>query len=126
VLVRQYRSAIDGYTLECPAGKVGDGVAGESPLQAIGRELLEEAGYRLETARQLGKLLTAPHFADETIHVFSTRGRIVTEPQPTTHEQLTVELVPPQHINDLIRSGTLTDAKSLAALLLHREMKVSW
>jgi ADP-ribose pyrophosphatase len=80
VLVRQYRSATDGYTLELPAGKVDPN---EDPHQALERALREEAGYRLDNARHLGALLTAPHFSDETIHVYLTNGEIVWRPQPT-------------------------------------------
>jgi ADP-ribose pyrophosphatase len=120
VLVRQYRSATGGYTLELPAGKVGDEAPGEDYPGALARELAEEAGYRIAAATYLGSLLTAPHFCDETIEVFMTSGEIISEPQPTPREELTVELVPSADIDGLIRSGELTDAKSLAALLLYR------
>lgn len=117
VLVRQYRSAINGYTLELPAGKIDPG---EAAGQALGRELREEAGFRLDTANLLGTLLTAPHFSDETVDVYLVTGEIVSQPQPTPKEQLTVELVPPTDIDGLITAGELTDGKSLAALLLHQ------
>jgi ADP-ribose pyrophosphatase len=117
VLVRQYRSATDGYTLELPAGKIDPD---EDPQQALERELREEAGYRLDTASHLGALLTAPHFCDETIHIYLTSGEIASQPQPTPKEQLTVELVPATDIDRLIDSGELVDAKSLAALLLRQ------
>jgi ADP-ribose pyrophosphatase len=120
VLVRQYRSATDGYTLELPAGKIEPQ---EDPRQALERELREEAGYRLDTASHLGVLLSAPHFSDETIHVYLTSGEIVAQPQPTPKEQLTVELVPPTDIDGLIDSGELIDAKSLAALFLHQRQE---
>jgi ADP-ribose pyrophosphatase len=118
VLVRQYRSATDGYTLEFPAGKIHPD---EGPHQALERELREEAGYRIDTASHVGNLLTAPHFSDEAIHVYRTSGEIVSRPQPTPQEQLTVELVPPTDIEGLIYSGELTDAKSLAALFIHQQ-----
>jgi ADP-ribose pyrophosphatase len=117
VLVRQYRSASDGYTLEFPAGKIDPD---EEPRHALERELREEAGYRLATACHLGVLLTAPHFSDETIHVYLTSGEIASQPQPTPREQLTMELVAPADIDGLIDSGELIDAKSLAALLLRQ------
>jgi ADP-ribose pyrophosphatase len=115
VLVRQYRSSIDGYTLEFPAGKVDPG---ENPRQALERELREEAGYWVHTALHMGALLTAPHFSDETLLVYLTTGEVKTKPHPAAKEQLTVELVPPAAIDDLISSHELVDSKSLAALLL--------
>jgi ADP-ribose pyrophosphatase len=123
VLVRQYRAATGGSTLEMPAGKVGDEKLGEGCPEALARELREEAGYEMSRAVYLGPLFTAPHFCDEIVLVFCTYGEIVSLPQPTPREQLTVELVPPADIGNLIRSGQLSDAKSLAALLLHQVME---
>jgi ADP-ribose pyrophosphatase len=40
--VRQYRPAVERYTIEFPAGM---GEAGETPLETAGGELLEETGY---------------------------------------------------------------------------------
>lgn len=44
-LVRQYRSAVDGYTLELPGGLSEDG---EDTEETVMRELLEETGCRLK------------------------------------------------------------------------------
>ena len=54
LLVRQYRPAVDKYTIELPSGHVE---AGESPEEAAKRELLEETGHRAETIELLGCLL---------------------------------------------------------------------
>lgn len=50
LFVEQYRVAIQCNTIEMPAGLVGDLVdqADESALQAAGRELEEETGYRCQ------------------------------------------------------------------------------
>ena len=45
VLVRQYRPAVERYTLELPSGHVE---ADETPEQSAHRELAEETGYHAE------------------------------------------------------------------------------
>src|SRR5260370_24302318 len=56
LLVRQYRPAVDSYTLELPAGHVD---AGETPAESAERELLEETGYQENHLELLVRLL--PH-----------------------------------------------------------------
>jgi ADP-ribose pyrophosphatase len=53
LLVRQYRPAVEAWTLELPAGTVDPG---ETPEQSIRRELEEEAGYRIGDLTHLGTL----------------------------------------------------------------------
>jgi ADP-ribose pyrophosphatase len=52
--VRQYRPAVERYTLELPSGLVDPG---ESPEQAARRELLEETGYEAASLEVLGPML---------------------------------------------------------------------
>ena len=55
VLVRQYRPAIEQFTLELPAGLVD---AGESPAETARRELLEETGYLAGEIETIGEMST--------------------------------------------------------------------
>ena len=51
--VRQYRPAVERYTIELPSGIVDPG---ESPGEAARRELLEETGYQADDVEVLGPM----------------------------------------------------------------------
>jgi ADP-ribose pyrophosphatase len=51
--VRQYRPAVERYTIELPSGLVDPG---ESPAEAASRELLEETGYQAGGVEVLGPM----------------------------------------------------------------------
>jgi ADP-ribose pyrophosphatase len=53
VLVRQFRPAVEHYTIELPSGLIDPG---ESPEETARRELLEETGYQADTVEVLGSM----------------------------------------------------------------------
>ena len=53
VIVRQYRPAVERYTLELPSGLVDPG---ETPAETARRELLEETGYEAGDVEVLGPM----------------------------------------------------------------------
>jgi ADP-ribose pyrophosphatase len=55
VLVRQFRPAVERYTIELPSGLVD---AGMTPEQAARQELREETGYLTDDLRALGAIQT--------------------------------------------------------------------
>lgn len=52
--VRQYRPAVERYTIELPSGLVDPG---ETPGEAAARELVEETGYETNGVEVLGPML---------------------------------------------------------------------
>lgn len=75
LMVRQYRNALDRFTLEIPAGKVD---APDEPRIECGyRELEEETGFRTEHLEYLMTINTTVAFCDEAIDIFIARDLIL-------------------------------------------------
>ena len=67
LMVRQYRNALDRFTLEIPAGKLDD--PNEPKIQCAYRELEEETGFRVDQLEYLMSLNTTVAFCDEAIDI---------------------------------------------------------
>jgi ADP-ribose pyrophosphatase len=113
VLVRQVREAVRSALLEIPAGVMD--VPGESSPACAARELLEETGYRAFDVRPLGGIHTSPGFSDERIELFAAGA----EPGggPASEAGIEVVLMPFADAVQAARSGSLSDAKTVCALL---------
>lgn len=67
ILVSQYRVPLGCFTLEIPAGLVGDheGEEDELAIEAAARELEEETGYRAGQLEVLGEFYSSPGMVSE-------------------------------------------------------------
>jgi ADP-ribose pyrophosphatase len=65
LLVEQYRVPLGKNCIELPAGLIGDEMAGEDPLEAAGRELEEETGYRAARLENMGEYYSSPGMVSE-------------------------------------------------------------
>jgi len=116
VLVRQERHGIAAPTLEIPGGMIDPG---ETPSAAALRELLEETGYRGETAEPLGWLHPNPAIQSNRLHMFLARDVVrVGDPRPDPHEEVEVVTVPITQARALVRSGAISHALVVCALYL--------
>ena len=68
LLVRQYRNALDRYTLEIPAGGLNG--PDEPTKEAAARELEEETGYRAGKIQWLITIRTTVAFCNEKIDIY--------------------------------------------------------
>jgi ADP-ribose pyrophosphatase len=112
-LVHQYRHAADGYIWEIPAGKLD---AGEEPARCAARELKEEVGLEAGELLRLGVIFTAPGFCDERIHLFLARQLRPTTQHLDADEVLSVSRIPLPQALEMIGSGAIQDAKTIAGL----------
>jgi ADP-ribose pyrophosphatase len=115
-LIRQYRYAIDDYILEAPAGALE---AGEDPLTAAGRELIEETGFAAATIEPRGFIITTPGYTDEKIYLYEASGLTPSHLYEKDEDEV-IEVVDirVQDLNRTIRDGEITDAKTIC--LIHR------
>lgn len=114
VLVRQYRYAFSRVLTEIPAGKREKG---EAPFVTAQRELKEEIGAEAEEWTDLGALIASPGCYGETLYLFLARGLHFGETHPDEDEFLDVLRVPFDRAVARCLDGTLTDAKTVAAIL---------
>jgi ADP-ribose pyrophosphatase len=115
VMVRQLREPIRSELLEIPAGIYDR--PGESPEQAMSREVAEETGYRATAVERLGRIFTSPGFTDERIDLFLVRAELEGEPE----EGIETVGLPFEEVVRMARAGEIEDAKSAVALLLASE-----
>jgi ADP-ribose pyrophosphatase len=74
LLVEQFRVPLGCNCLEFPAGLVGDQTEGEDPLEAAGRELIEETGYSADTLDNLGEYYSSPGMVSESFTLVRASG----------------------------------------------------
>ena len=115
LLVRQYRTPVQGPLLELPAGGVE---AGEVSEETVQRELQEETGYRAGSLRHLSSFWLAPGWCDEFMHAYLATELTSSKLVGDDDENIVVERVPMGRAVELIGTGEIEDVKSIAGLLL--------
>ena len=116
VLVRQYRHACRQYLWELVAGRME---RGENPKKGANRELIEETGYRAKKFTVFLDVFPTPGFLEEHMYLLLAEGVKPGEAEPEEDEKLIVAAYTRQELEQMIRSGKLRDAKSIAGLLYY-------
>lgn len=117
LMVRQYRNALNRYTLEIPAGKLDE--PDEPKIECAYRELEEETGFRVENLEYLMSLNTTVAFCDEAIDIFVAHHLIPSKQNLDEDEVINVEAWELADLEELIYTGKLTDGKTIAALMVY-------
>lgn len=120
LMVRQYRNALDSFTLEIPAGKLDD--PEEPKVECAFRELEEETGYRVESPEKLEYLMslnTTVAFCDEAIDIFVAHSLIPSSQNLDEDEVIQVEARELGELEHMIYDGEITDGKTIAAIMAY-------
>jgi ADP-ribose pyrophosphatase len=113
-LVRQYRHATGSVLLEIPAGGID---AGETPEEAVRRELAEETGLHAGKVEPLYSFYPTAGFCTEFMHLYLVTELTEGPQRPADDEAIEVVRLPLEDALARVDSGEIRDAKSLIGLL---------
>ena len=113
LLLWRHRFITDTWGWEIPAGRID---AGESPIDAAAREVLEETGWRPGPLRPLASWNVASGITDHHFDAFLADGaEHVGDPEDSS-EASRVEWVPIDAVRASLQAGEIVDGPGFAAL----------
>lgn len=112
-VVWQYRHGAARVMMELPGGVVE---AGEDPLEAAKRELLEETGVRGSQWRACGIFSPNPATHTNSFHVFACRVQSIEAPQPETSEEIRSGFLTLDQVREAIDIGEYGQLLHIGAL----------
>ncbi len=115
LLVRQYRPAVERYTLELPSGHVENG---ESPEDAARRELLEETGFEAGKLENLGSLIPDTGRLSNQLWCFMASGATQKEASPTLEKGIELVVCTQEDLVGHILESRLEHALNMAVIFL--------
>jgi len=115
LLVRQFRQPVGKELLEIPAGGIE---CNEDVTQAVCRELQEETGYFPQKLEKLRGFYSAPGYCTEYLHLYMATDLTYRPLKAEDTDSIELIRVALASIPELIASGEICDAKSIAGLLI--------
>lgn len=117
LMVRQYRNAIDRYTLEIPAGAFD--TEKESGAVCVARELEEETGYRAQSIEWLINVRSMVAFTNEKVEIYVAKDLIPSVQHLDDEESIELEAYTIEELKEKIFAGEIEDSKTVAALMAY-------
>lgn len=118
-LVRQYRKAIDEFTLEIPAGLVE---VNEKPIETAKRELQEEIGYKPLDIEYLFDMHASPGFTNDKLSFFLAKNLEESKLELDEDEFLEKKSYKIEDVYNMVINGEITDAKTIIAVMYAKSL----
>jgi len=108
LMVKQYRHAAGITSLEIPGGVIDEG---ETPLQGLRRELLEETGYQFDDFEHLCTVYANPSTANNQTYCYLARGGKKVQGQHLdAQEDIVVETFTIDEVKQLLSDNKIAQA----------------
>ena len=118
LLVREYAAGVHRYELGLVKGRID---AGESPIEAANRELMEEAGYGARDLQVLRSITLAPVYMSHQTHLVLARDLYPQRLPGDEPEELEVIPWKLDDLGDLILREDFSEGRTIASLFIARE-----
>lgn len=121
-LVGQYRFTLNQYSWEMPEG---GGPLEIDPLESIKRELLEETGLVANKWQPILRMHLSNSVSDELAIIYLARELHQEIASPEETEELIIKQIPFDGLYEMVESGKITDAMTVAATLKVKLMLIN-
>ncbi|MDD5404444.1 MAG: NUDIX hydrolase [Sulfuricella sp.] len=123
VLERQFRYPLRRDVLELPAGKIDPG---EPPLACGQRELREETGYIALKWRYVATIHPCIGYSDESMRLYLAEELTLGKHNRDGDEFLEIFTLPLAEALEWVRSGRITDVKTVIGLFWAEKIAQGW
>lgn len=117
LMVRQYRNALDRFTLEIPAGAFDS--SAETGAECVARELEEETGYIANSIEWLVTTHSWAAFTNEKVEIFVATDLIPSVQKFDDEEDIELAEYTLTELKEMIFQGEITDSKTVAGILAY-------
>ena len=120
LMVKQYRNALERYTLEIPAGGLQS--ADEPTKDAAARELEEETGYKADELTMLISIYTTVAFCNEKIDIYLAKNLKKSSQNLDEDEYIDVQAMELDELVQMIYDGKIQDSKTVSAIMAYKSL----
>ncbi|MCS5586082.1 MAG: ADP compounds hydrolase NudE [Gammaproteobacteria bacterium] len=119
MMIYEYSGGTDRYELALTKGKID---AGETPLEAADRELMEEIGHGSKKLTFVKTMTLAPGYQSNITHIILAQDLYKASAEGDEPEPLEVVEHKLSDLETLVYNEDLTEARTIAALYMAKEI----